>query len=128
MADRTLRIYLDGTPAGMVTQSSHRSLGFTDDEDTVQADPTLSRCPFLSGRHRDKAVRAYLEGLLPDSEGVRQRSAREYNVSPNNPFALLAHVGRDAAGERSWHGIDWTAHTACVDFSAVKDGPLTADR
>lgn len=101
MADRTLRIYLDGTPAGTVTQSSHGSLAFTyDDEYIDQTDPTpLSMSlPVLSNRHRDKAVRAYLEGLLPDSEGARQRWGREYNVSPNNPFALLAHVGRDAAG------------------------------
>jgi serine/threonine-protein kinase HipA len=101
MADRTLRIYLDGTPTGTVTQSSSGSLAFTyDDEYIDQADPTpLSMSlPVLSDRHRDKAVRAYLEGLLPDSEGARQRWGREYNVSPNNPFALLAHVGRDAAG------------------------------
>ena len=60
--------------------------------------PLSLSLPILSNRHRDKAVRAYLEGLLPDSEGARQRWGTEYHVSPNNPFALLAHVGRDAAG------------------------------
>lgn len=101
MAVRILRVYLDGTLIGTATQSSQGSLGFSyDDEYTVRADPTpLSlSLPVLSNRHRDKAVRAYLEGLLPDSEGARQRWASEYHVSPNNPFALLAHVGRDAAG------------------------------
>jgi serine/threonine-protein kinase HipA len=101
MATRTLRVYLDGTLIGTVTQSSQGALGFNyDDEYTTTVDPTpLSlSLPILSNRHRDKAVRAYLEGLLPDSEGTRQRWAREYQVSPNNPFALLAHVGRDAAG------------------------------
>ncbi|OBB25343.1 hypothetical protein A5792_28570 [Mycolicibacterium peregrinum] len=101
MADRALRIYLDGIPTGTVTQSAHGALSFTyDDEYTERADPTpLSlSLPVVSNRHRDKAIRSYLEGLLPDSEGARQRWGREYNVSPNNPFALLAHVGRDAAG------------------------------
>lgn len=101
MAVRTLRVYLDGTPTGTLTQSNQGLLGFVYDERYVdQTDPTpLSlSLPVLSGRHRDKAVRAYLEGLLPDSEGARQRWGREYNVSPNNPFALLTHVGRDAAG------------------------------
>lgn len=101
MADRALRIYLDGIPTGTVTQSAHGALGFTyDDEYAERADPTpLSlSLPVVSNRHRDKAIRSYLEGLLPDSEGARQRWGREYNVSPNNPFALLAHVGRDAAG------------------------------
>lgn len=101
MADRALRIYLDGIPTGTVTQSAHGALSFTyDDEYAARDDPTpLSlSLPVVSNRHRDKAIRSYLEGLLPDSEGARQRWGREYNVSPNNPFALLAHVGRDAAG------------------------------
>ncbi|WP_067974328.1 type II toxin-antitoxin system HipA family toxin [Mycolicibacter icosiumassiliensis] len=101
MAARTLQVYLDGTLIGAATQSSHGSLNFSyDSEYIVTGDPTpLSlSLPILSDRHRDKAVRAYLEGLLPDSEGARQRWAREYHVSTNNPFALLAHVGRDAAG------------------------------
>lgn len=87
--------------AGTVAQSDQGNLSFSyDDAYTNQADPTpLSlSLPLLSNRHRDKAVRSYLEGLLPDSEGARQRWGREYSVSPNNPFALLAHVGRDAAG------------------------------
>lgn len=98
---RVLRVFLDGTSAGTVTQSNQGNLSFSyDDAYTDQAEPTpLSlSLPLLSNRHRDKAVRSYLEGLLPDSEGARQRWGREYGVSPNNPFALLAHVGRDAAG------------------------------
>lgn len=101
MAVRTLRVYLDGTPMGTLSQSNQGLLSFVYDSDYVeQPDPTpLSlSMPLLAERHRDKVVRAYLEGLLPDSEGARQRWAREYNVSPNNPFALLTHVGRDAAG------------------------------
>ena len=101
MAARQLRVFLDGTPVGTLAQSNQGNLSFSyDSAYTDQADPTpLSlSLPVLSNRHRDKAVRAYLEGLLPDSEGVRQRWGRECNVSPNNPFALLAHVGRDAAG------------------------------
>jgi len=54
--------------------------------------------PLPSPTHRNKQVRASLEGLLPDSEGARARWARQFNVSANNPFALLSHVGRDAAG------------------------------
>lgn len=101
MATRELRVFLDGTAVGTVTQSQQGNLSFFyDNTYTDQADPTpLSlSLPMLPNRHRDKAVRFYLEGLLPDSEGARQRWGREYNVSPSNPFALLTHVGRDAAG------------------------------
>lgn len=101
MAARTLRAYLDGEPIGTIEQSAHGQLGFTyDDEYKAQraATPLSLSLPILAPSHKDKAVRAYLEGLLPDSEGTRQRWGQQYNVSPNNPFALLAHVGRDAAG------------------------------
>jgi serine/threonine-protein kinase HipA len=101
MARRELRVYLDGTPAGTLTQSSQGRLGFVYDETYVGAlepTPLSLSIPIHANRHRDKAIRMYLEGLLPDSEGVRQRWGRQYHVSPNNPFGLLAHVGRDAAG------------------------------
>lgn len=101
MVARILKVYLDGMSAGTLTQSSGRALSFDYDDAYVahpDQTPLSLSMPVLSKRHRDKAVRAYLAGLLPDSEGTRQRWAREYNVSPNNPFALLAHVGRDAAG------------------------------
>ena len=34
----------------------------------------------------------------PDNEDVRIRWAETFGVSPENPFALLAHMGRDCAG------------------------------
>lgn len=54
--------------------------------------------PFARARHSNKVVRAWLDGLLPDNPHVRERWSRQYAVSANNPFALLRHVGRDAAG------------------------------
>ncbi len=129
MARRTLQVYLDGTLIGHAEQSSHGSLSFSyDDEYAATADPTpLSlSLPILSNRHRDKAVRAYLEGLLPDSEGARQRWASEYHVSPNNPFALLAHVGRDAAGAvqilpSESNSTDASARTGDIEWVSDND-------
>jgi len=43
-------------------------------------------------------VNAFLAGLLPDSEPTLERWGLQYGVSPRNPFALLGHVGMDAAG------------------------------
>lgn len=54
--------------------------------------------PLVRESHKNRPVRAFLHGLLPDSDGRLAELGREYRVSPNNPFALLAHVGRDAAG------------------------------
>lgn len=53
---------------------------------------------FVRARHKNKPVRAFLQGLLPDSPGRLAELAREYRVGASNPFALLSHIGRDAAG------------------------------
>ncbi len=98
---RELIVYLDGVPAGMLTQSLRGSLEFRyhDDYAASPAPTPLSwSLPLARTTHPNKAVRPWLEGLLPDSERVLERWGRQYGVSPHNPFALLRHVGRDAAG------------------------------
>ena len=73
---RTLVVYLDGTPIGELQQSPQGALSFTyHDEyrDDPDATPLSLSMPLAADRHRNKAVRAYLEGLLPDSEATRQR-------------------------------------------------------
>lgn len=54
--------------------------------------------PLSGSRHSNRVVAAWLEGLLPDNLAVREEWARRFEVSARNPFALLGHVGRDAAG------------------------------
>lgn len=95
-----LRVYLDGIPIGDAEQTGG-SLSFTYDEE-YRSDPTATplslSMPLTSPRHGNRPVRAFLDGLLPDSRPARERWATKYGVSADNPFGLLAHVGRDAAG------------------------------
>ena len=96
-----LLVYLDGVRIGTLSQSRQGSLGFTYDDDYLaSSDPTpLSlSMPLHAGLHGNRVVRAFLEGLLPDNQAVRERWGTAFGVSANNPFALLRHVGRDAAG------------------------------
>ena len=93
-----LRVYLDGIPIGDAEQTGG-SLSFTYDEEyrsEPNATPLSLSMPLAAPRHGNRAVRAFLDGLLPDSQPARERWAREYGVSANNPFGLLANVGRDA--------------------------------
>lgn len=96
-----LNVYLDGVLAGQLAQASGGALTFSyDDTYTKRHNPTpLSLSMPLSGsRHSNRVVSAWLDGLLPDNLGVREEWGRRFEVSPRNPFALLRHVGRDAAG------------------------------
>ncbi|NEE02710.1 type II toxin-antitoxin system HipA family toxin [Phytoactinopolyspora halotolerans] len=100
MAERRLAVYLDGIPAGTLTQNSAGKVGFTyyDDYRPPGAVPLSLSLPLGRSSHPPKAVNAFIAGLLPDSEPTLERWGRQFGVSPRNPFALLAHVGHDAAG------------------------------
>ncbi|MCK0113463.1 type II toxin-antitoxin system HipA family toxin [Ornithinimicrobium sp. F0845] len=96
-----LNVYLDGVLAGQLAQNPGGALAFAySSAYTARANPTpLSLAMPLSGSsHSNRVVSAWLEGLLPDNLAVREEWARRFEVSPRNPFALLRHVGRDAAG------------------------------
>lgn len=54
--------------------------------------------PVAAAEHPPSRIRPYLAGLLPDSEEVRSRWATRFEVSAQNPFALLEHMGLDCAG------------------------------
>lgn len=96
-----LNVFLDGVLAGRLEQASGGALSFTYDPDyTSRRSPTpLSlSMPLSAPRHANRAVSAWLDGLLPDNASVREEWGRRFQVSARNPFSLLRHVGRDAAG------------------------------
>lgn len=98
---KRLHVCLDGAKVGAVSQSPHGALSFAYDETyrtNPHATPLSLSLPLAVDRHSNKPIHAYLEGLLPDSPAARARWGQEFQVSPNNPFALLTYVGRDAAG------------------------------
>lgn len=103
MADPTrpgLVVVMGGRVAGVVTQRAGL-LELTYDDawrDDPAATPLSSSLPLAARVHGDARVRPFLWGLLPDSDQVLERWARSYQVSPQNPFALLRHVGEDCAG------------------------------
>ncbi|WP_184818961.1 HipA N-terminal domain-containing protein [Jiangella mangrovi] len=96
MSDRRLAVYLDGTAVGTLVQSSTGRLGCTYHRGYASptAIPLSLSLPLGRSSHPPKAIGAFLAGLLPDSEPTLERWGRQFGVSPRNPFALLAHVGR----------------------------------
>ena len=100
-ADKTLVVLIDGRRAGVITEDQTGRLDFTYDpawRADRDATPLSLSMPLASRSHGDPVIRAFLWGLLPDSEQVLDRWARTFHVSARNPFALLRHVGEDCAG------------------------------
>lgn len=94
-----IELYLNGTLCGGVTQKNGGSLEFKyDDGYSEDRTPLSLSMPIQVPVHPNKSIRAYLEGLLPDNENALKGLGKRLSESPNNPFALLKHIGRDVAG------------------------------
>jgi serine/threonine-protein kinase HipA len=60
--------------------------------------PVSLALPLASPEHEGLPVRHWLRGLLPDNEARLQEIEREFGVSRDDPYAMLAHVGEDCVG------------------------------
>lgn len=117
-----LVVLLDGRVVGQVHQDRSGRLQFVYDEawrDTRGAYPLSLSMPLASREHPDAAIRPYLEGVLPDNEGVLARWGAQFQVSPRNPFALLAHIGEDCPG-----AVQLVPRSRVPELQASADPPI----
>lgn len=109
MITRQLLVYLDGTLCGHLEQTSGGTLTFKYD-DSYRSGPSPTplslSMPLAVTVHKKRAVLPFLQGLLPDSEEALRAIGRRFSVSPNNPFAMLEHIGSDVAGALQICGPD----------------------
>lgn len=100
MPDKELATYLDGVRVGPVRQARQGNTTFVYDDEyrrQLDATPLSLSMPLTQEHHPSCMVMPFLQGLLPDNEARLARLATEFRTS-TNVFALLTHVGRDAAG------------------------------
>jgi HipA-like protein len=62
------------------------------------ASPLSLSMPLAAAKHGHASIAPFLWGLLPDNEFILTQWGRRFQVSANNPFALIGHVGEDCAG------------------------------
>ncbi len=94
-----LTVILRGRAAGELTQDPQ--LTFTYDSAYLarpDATPLSVSMPLAVGSYRQARILPWIDGLLPERQDVRDRWAHRFHVSPRNPFALLAHMGKEAPG------------------------------
>jgi serine/threonine-protein kinase HipA len=95
---KELLVLLHGDIVGVLTQSSQGNRTFQYLEDS---DPSLEvslALPFRVDPYPKRKTDAFVNGLLPEGVGVRQALAETFDISSENPFALLEHIGLECAG------------------------------
>jgi serine/threonine-protein kinase HipA len=92
---------MNGRRLGHVGQLRNGNLELVYDEgyrEVPGATPLSTAMPLTAPRYRDRLVRPFLVGLLPDNDDVLSRWGQTFGVSNRNPLALLGYVGEDCAG------------------------------
>lgn len=97
MAATSLKAIVGGAVAGTLLQNEAGLMSFRYDE-SYQGAPLSLSMPVSNRIYSQNVLLPYLFGLLPDSETQRRAIALEFEVRPNNPIALLTHIGRDCPG------------------------------
>lgn len=101
MADAklTLSVLLEDRLIGSLEQSAAqgRQFSYIDDWESIATPLSMSMQP-RQAPYSHKVVDPYLWGLVPDNQATRRQIGRQFEVSPNNPMALLSKIGLDCAG------------------------------
>ena len=101
MTTKELIVLLNDQVIGQVAQGTSGRFEFLYASDWLEnpsAIPLSLSMPLSNPKHADAAIRPYMWGLLPDSDGTLGAWGMRFGVSPRNPFALLMHVGEDLQG------------------------------
>lgn len=93
MGDRLLGVLVQTADTGRLELRYDDA--YLSDESATPLSISMPKAPLT---YRDRALRPFLLGLLPDNDRILQRWGARFGVSWHNPFALLAEVGEDVAG------------------------------
>jgi serine/threonine-protein kinase HipA len=123
---RSLAVWANGLRVGTWRLPTRASMEFEYDDAWVgaaEARPLSLSLPIIGGErtHRGKAVEAYFDNLLPDSEAIRRRMQDRFHTASGGAFDLLSAIGRDCVGAVQVLPAD----EAPEDVRKIEQVPLT---
>lgn len=95
---KELLVLLRGDVVGVLRQNLHGNRTFQYLEDCDPSSEISLALPYRLDPYPKRKTDAFVDGLLPEGIGVRQALADRFEISPENPFALLEHIGLECAG------------------------------
>ncbi|MHB1948415.1 MAG: type II toxin-antitoxin system HipA family toxin [Gammaproteobacteria bacterium] len=101
MRSRNLSILMNGILIGQLEKTAKGGLTFTYDQEwlrTPGARPISLSLPLVSQLYQGDIVYNFFDNLLPDNSQIRARIQTKFRVATNQPFDLLASIGRDCVG------------------------------
>jgi serine/threonine-protein kinase HipA len=101
MATSALNVYMDTAYAGtLLLRDGRTTLEYDPDYDLAPVSMSMSHLDGLV--FKDKVVKPYLQGLLPDNDLTLLSWRKRFRIRSEHPFALLSEVGQECAGAISF--------------------------
>jgi len=99
--NRTLSVLMNGILIGKLEKAANGGLTFIYDQQwlyTPGARPISLSLPLVDQPFAGDVVYNFFDNLLPDNPQIRARIQAKFHVATNQPFDLLASIGRDCVG------------------------------
>lgn len=99
--NRILNILMNGILVGTLEKTITGGLVFTYDQqwlNTPGARPISLSLPLVAVRFAGDVVYHFFDNLLPDNPQIKSRIQTRFHVPTDQPFDLLANIGRDCVG------------------------------
>jgi len=99
--NRTLSILMNGILIGKLEKAENGGLTFEYDRNWLNisgARPISLSLPLVEQPFSGDVVYNFYDNLLPDNQEIRARIQAKFHVKTNQPFDLLASIGRDCVG------------------------------
>lgn len=99
--NRILNVLMNGILVGKLEKTSKGSLAFSYDKtwlNTPGARPISLSLPLIEQTFFGDVVYNFFDNLLPDNPEIRARIQAKFHITTNQPFDLLASIGRDCIG------------------------------
>ncbi len=99
--NRVLNVLMNGILIGRLEKTPTSVLRFFYDEawlKTEGARPVSLSLPLAGKQFSGDVVYNFFDNLLPDNQQIRARIQAKFHIATNQPFDLLASIGRDCVG------------------------------
>ena len=125
-----LRVLMNGIPIGQLEKTTNGVLTFVYDKtwlNTPGARPISLSLPLGEETFSGDVVYNFFDNLLPDNQQIRARIQTKFHVATNQPFDLLANIGKDCIGAIQIMGGEISEFKKEIKFNLPK-GKLKFDK
>ncbi len=122
--NRNLNLLMNGFLIGKLTKNASGSLEFAYDQkwlNTPGSRPISLSLPLLDRPFTGDKVYNFFDNLLPDNSKIRARIQAKFHVATDQPFDLLASIGRDCIGAIQLIGGEIPAFKKEIKYESLNE-------